>query len=978
MARRRAAEGDHPHAARDAYRVALSDALRPLADPLDVQATAVRVLGTWLGTSRAYYVEVEPDEEHVVCASDYTDGVTSVVGRYRLEDYSPFIREEYRAGRSVAFVDTADDPRIPPDARAAWETISIRAHVAVPLVKDGRFVAALGVDHSTPRVWTPDEIALVEETAERTWSAVERARAEAQVRRSHDTFLALIERNPLGMYLVDSGFRLAQISAGSRKVFSGIEPLIGRDFAEVLRIVWPEPFATEAIGLFRHTLATGEPYHSPDTTEQRGNVAVVESYDWQIQRVTMPDGGFGVVCYFYETTLQVQAAQEARFLAELADRIRLCEQPHQLIGQAVALLGEHLRVERCFFAQVDEAGDRWRVDHDYHAGVPSFAGEHPLAAFPVKHHHELRSGRVLVVDDTLAETYGDPADAAYAPLGARAFVAVPTRRDAAWVGALLVAVRHGRVWQAREVRLVEIVAERVWIAAERLRGEAAQRESEARYRGIVNQTLAGIAEVDLGGRFVTVNDRYCQITGYSRAELLERRMQDITHSDDVPGNLELFQRLLTNGTPFEIEKRYVRADGSTVWVHNTVSVIRDSKGASHSIIAVSIDITERRKAEDALVEAARRKDQFLAMLAHELRNPLAPIRNAAQVLKMVGADDTHHQWAREVIERQVQHLTRLVDDLLDVSRITSGKVVLQREALDVAMIITRALETMRPLIDARQHRLDVVLPPAPLRVEGDLTRLVQVVSNLLNNAAKYTEQGGRLAITVTQQDDHVAISVRDNGLGVSPELLPHIFDLFTQADRSLDRSQGGLGIGLTLVKQLVELHGGRVEARSDGAGRGSEFIVRLPIRLNTDATRSAGSAHPSHAESSTHMRVLVVEDNLDSAEMLSFMLKLAGHDVRTAHDGVDALHIARQFQPQVVLCDIGLPGVSGYEVARRLRAQSNFSHTRLIAISGYGQDEDRRRSQDAGFDYHLTKPVEPSALTALLSALSSADTIADA
>jgi PAS domain S-box-containing protein len=959
----------HREAARDAYRVALSDALRALEDPTEVQATAVRALGKWIGANRAYYVEVEPDEEHVVCASDYTDGVPSVVGRYRLADFSPFILAEYRAGRTLAFANTGDDPRVPPDLRAAWAGIQIIAHVAVPLVKSGRFVAAMAVDHATPRTWTADEMVLIEETAERTWAAVERARADALVRRSHDTFLALIERNPLGMFLVDSKFCLAQVSAGSRKAFKGIQPLTGRDLAEVLRIVWPEPFASEVIERFRHTLATGTPYHSPDTTEVRGNVAVVESYDWQIQRVTMPDGQFGVVCYFYDTTQQVQEAQDARFLAELTERIRVREDSAGLLEEAVARLGEYLRADRCFFAEVDQAANRWRVPNDYHAGVVSLAGEYRLSQFPESHSSELRQGRVLVVHDVQADMTAATRDATYGSLASRAFIAVPMRRDGVWVSTLNVAASVPREWQPREVRLVEVVAERLWNAVERLRGESARRVSEERYRGIVSQTVAGIAEVDLTGRFLTVNDRYCQIIGYSRAQLLERGMQDVTHPDDLPGNLELLKRLIAEGTPFEVEKRYVRPDGSSVWVHNSVSLIRDAAGTPQSVIAVTIDITERRKVEAALIEAAQRKDQFLAMLAHELRNPLAPIRNAAQVLKVVGGGDSKHEWAREVIERQVQHLTRLVDDLLDVSRITSGKVVLRRESIDVATIVNRAIETTRPLIDGRHHALAVTLPSAPLRVEGDLTRLVQVVANLLNNAAKYTDEGGRLALSVTREQDDVVITVSDNGVGVSADLLPHIFDLFTQADRSLDRSQGGLGVGLTLVRQLVEMHGGSVEARSAGPRCGSEFIVRLPVSHGQVGRQAAARAEAPDSVHPQSMRVLVVEDNLDSAEMLSFMLSLAGHETRIARDGAGALQAAGEFQPHVILCDIGLPGLDGYEVAKRLRAQPAFNGARLIAISGYGQEEDRRLSRDAGFDYHLTKPVEPGALIAMLAGL---------
>ena len=377
----------------------------------------------------------------------------------------------------------------------------------------------------------------------------------------------------------------------------------------------------------------------------------------------------------------------------------------------------------------------------------------------------------------------------------------------------------------------------------------------------------------------------------------------------------------------------------------------------------------RKRAEQALREADRRKDEFLAMLAHELRNPLAPIRNAAQVLKLVGDGDAKQRWAREVIERQTQHLTRLVDDLLDVSRITQGKVKLAREPLDLSAVVQRAVEASRPLIDARRHHLTVVPPPEPVRLAGDLTRLVQVVGNLLNNAAKYTDEGGHIRVEAAREGAEAVLRVRDDGMGIPPDLLPHVFDLFIQADRSLDRSQGGLGIGLTLVRQLVELHGGRVEARSAGFGQGSELTVRLPAASPGAAEGVEAVAGESAQPAPRALKILLVEDNLDSAEMMTFLLTLGGHEVRTAHDGREALEAARAFLPQAVLCDIGLPGMNGYELAARLREQPDFRRTPLIALTGYGEEESRRRSREAGFDYHLVKPVEPAALDALLDSL---------
>jgi signal transduction histidine kinase len=373
-----------------------------------------------------------------------------------------------------------------------------------------------------------------------------------------------------------------------------------------------------------------------------------------------------------------------------------------------------------------------------------------------------------------------------------------------------------------------------------------------------------------------------------------------------------------------------------------------------------------------LREADRRKDEFLAMLAHELRNPLAPIRNALEILRLRGRD--RRAAAREawdMVERQTEQLSRLVDDLLDVSRITRGKITLQRAPVEVAEVVRRAVETSRPLIEARRHTLQVQLPPRPLWVEGDLTRLAQVVLNLLNNAAKYTDEGGQLSVAVEAPAEgngwpaEVVIRVRDTGMGIRPEMLPRVFDLFTQADRTLDRAQGGLGIGLTLVRRLVQMHGGRVEAHSEGPGKGSEFMVRLPLYRGPlpepdDSGDGAAVAAPPR-------RILVVDDNRDSAQSLATLLRLTGNDVLAANDPRAALEAAARFRPEVAILDIGLPGMDGYELARRLRSLPGLEHLRLAALTGYGSEEDRRRSRDAGFDDHLVKPVEMETLQAFLS-----------
>jgi signal transduction histidine kinase len=375
------------------------------------------------------------------------------------------------------------------------------------------------------------------------------------------------------------------------------------------------------------------------------------------------------------------------------------------------------------------------------------------------------------------------------------------------------------------------------------------------------------------------------------------------------------------------------------------------------------ELVFRRAAEARLRDADRRKDEFLAMLAHELRNPLAPISMAAQVLKTGNATAQRVQQTCAIIDRQIAHMTSLLDDLLDVSRVTGGMVTLAQEMHDMRAIARDAIEQARPLIMARQHHLKVELASEPVLVCGDSTRLVQIITNLLNNATKYTSQGGEISLRMDVEPEHVDMTVRDNGIGIDGELLPHVFDLFIQGERSSDRAQGGLGLGLALVKSLVERHGGTVEARSAGPGSGSEFTVRLPRAHGVVMAPHAPCDMPRQAGA---RRVLIVDDNADAAHTLSLFLEALGHSVRVAFDGHAALEIAGQEAPQVLLLDIGLPDIDGYQLARRLRALPVTAQSVFIALTGYGQPDDRARSRDAGFDHHLTKPVDAELLATLL------------
>jgi PAS domain S-box-containing protein len=501
-------------------------------------------------------------------------------------------------------------------------------------------------------------------------------------------------------------------------------------------------------------------------------------------------------------------------------------------------------------------------------------------------------------------------------------------------------------------------------------------EAEERMRSVVDHVIDGIITIDARGSIESFNPAAEKLFGYRVSEVRGRNvnmlMPEPYHSEHdgyIANYLRTGQAKII-GIGREVVGR--RKDGSTFPMELAVSEFH--LGARRFFTGIVRDITERKRLEkelrqriDALAEADRHKNEFLAMLAHELRNPLAPIRNALHVIRMPEAQGPMVQQMQDMMERQLHHLVRLVDDLLDVSRIMRGKIELRKERVNLADIVARSVETAQPIIDAHGHELIVSLPDRPVWLQGDVIRLAQVVSNLLTNAAKYSEQAGRIWLGAEGEGREAVLRVRDSGIGISAELLPHVFDLFVQGDHSLARSQGGLGIGLTLVHSIVELHGGSVSASSGGPGQGTEMVVRLPALAETSGSASAPEAEPAHI-GTARRRVLVVEDNVDAAESVATLLRLFGHEVRTVYDGPSALEAARAFRPEVVVLDIGLPGMNGYEVARRLRAEPELQPVRIVALTGYGQSEDRRRAQEAGFDQHMTKPVDPAALRAFIAA----------
>jgi PAS domain S-box-containing protein len=504
------------------------------------------------------------------------------------------------------------------------------------------------------------------------------------------------------------------------------------------------------------------------------------------------------------------------------------------------------------------------------------------------------------------------------------------------------------------------------------RTEEKLREEQRRFRAVFNQQFQFMAILAPDGTVLEANDTCFRATGVARERTLGHLFWETPWWDRLPAMQERWKRSVAeavrSGNPVTDEVDYSMADGSVRHATVTVSGLKDEAGHVTTLIVEGQDDTDRKRAEESLRQADRRKNEFLATLAHELRNPLDPIRNAVELLQGADGNADLIRQASGMMQRQVRQMVRLIDDLLDISRITSGKLQLRQERVLLATVIQSAVESACPLIEAQSHELTLAVPREPIYLDADPTRLAQVFANLLNNAAKYTEKRGRIWLSAERQGRQAVVSVCDTGIGIPAEHLPYVFEMFSQVAPALERSQAGLGIGLALVKGVVDLHGGTVEAHST-SGKGSEFIVRLPIVEGSTKGSVEKAEHGKPAQSQATLRILVADDNQDAADSLALVLRTIGHDIQTAHDGVEAVQAAAAFRPHVALLDIGMPKMNGYEVAQRIREQSWGKRIVLVALTGWGQEEDKRRATEAGFHYHLTKPAEPLAVERLLEGL---------
>ncbi len=605
-----------------------------------------------------------------------------------------------------------------------------------------------------------------------------------------------------------------------------------------------------------------------------------------------------------------------------------------------------------------------------------------------------RAGRYVYVNDAAEKAFRTPRAALYGRTDAEIFPPETAREFAendrrALAGETVVEVverlRHedGVLHQSvvRKFALPDpdgsasLVAGVAVDITERERVELALRQSEERFRFLAETIPSIVWTAAPDGTITYANGRWLEYCGITAEQNARAWPELVLHPDDRERCVSEWSAALREGRAYAIEVRNRRHDGVYRWFVTRAVPLRDPAGGVACWFGVTTDIHDQKVLQEQLQEADRRKDEFLATLAHELRNPLAPIRNVLHILRVSGSGMTDAM--REMLERQVAHMVRLVDDLLELSRISSGKIELRKERVELAAVLRSAIETSLPLIEAAGHELTLSLPSEQLVLEADLVRLAQVVSNLLNNAARYTERGGRIWLSGRRHEGAAQISVRDTGAGIPAEVLPRVFEIFVRADRTGGPAPEGLGIGLTLARSLVEKHGGRIEARSEGLGRGSEFVVTLPLAPATQSTapEAARDSVPRRARAAA-CRALVVDDNRDAADSLGILLELLGAEARVVYDGAAALQAARDHRPEILFVDLGMPEMDGEEVARQMRQEPAFRDTVLVAMTGWGQEEDRRRSRVAGFDHHLVKPADLEALHGLLSSLRAPQPIA--
>jgi PAS domain S-box-containing protein len=665
------------------------------------------------------------------------------------------------------------------------------------------------------------------------------------------------------------------------------------------------------------------------------------------------------------TRLLHDRIERHRFFSELDDRLRPLLDAADITLAAATFAGRYLDVDRCVYAEVEDDGRIFNVTGNYVKGASDLVGRYTCPDLGSEFLRESRLGLPFVVADVAADARLDGVRLAYRALDISAVIGVPLIKEGRFVASMLVHQLTPRVWTEFEVELVEGVAHRCWESIQRSRITRELRESEAKFRTITNAMPQMVWTALADGSVDYHNEHMYEYVGLAGGTVVAAAWAEVVHPDDRAPAARTWNAAVASGSVYESAYRVRHRSGEYRWTLARALPVRDEHGHVVKWLGTNTDIHEQKRTEQALQDANRRKDEFLAMLGHELRNPLAPISAAADLLSAAGVQEPRVRRVGDIIRRQVRHLTGLVDDLLDASRVTQGFIALNRCELDMRQVVADAAEQVRPLVEQRRHALSLQLAGEPVFVNGDHKRLVQVLVNLLGNAAKYTPDGGRIELALRAGADEVSVAVRDDGIGMSDTLVRDAFDLFHQGERTADRTQGGLGIGLALVKSLVEQHHGKVTASSAGPGLGSQFVVRLP------RVRARAAAHAAHVDGDAppppRQRILVVDDNVDAAQMVAMLLEALGNEVAVAHDPLRALECVRAANFDAFILDIGLPGMDGHMLARRIRELPRTRAATFIALTGYGQEQDRDASAAAGFQHHFVKPADIDLLAQALA-----------
>ncbi len=734
---------------------------------------------------------------------------------------------------------------------------------------------------------------------------------------------------------------------------------LGQPMQRVWGALWPDivPLIDRAM--------SGKPVHYSDmpATVLRDGYPEQVYLTFSYAPLHDASGVAGVYCTCIDTTDRVMDEARAAFELRVSDALRPLDSAEDVIATASELLGGQLDVSRVLYAEMDHERGTFVVPRYWaHSGAADLSRDwFRLDDFGREIGDALRAGTVVRVEDARCDPRTSAFANAYAADGIRALMVVPLVKSGRLIACLGVDSSTPRRWSGQDVHLAREVAERTWAAARMARAQADLREERDRSRYIFDTIAEGFALFDRDWTVLQLNAEGERITRMRAEDVIGRNHWDLFPAAAETAAGRMYFEVMRTRQPGCAEYCASFPDGEQVWTETRAYPTQDG-----GIASFFRDITDRRRAEERLKEADRRKDEFLAMLAHELRNPLAPISAAAELLRIGTLDESRVRQSSAIIGRQVRHMTRLVDDLLDVSRVTRGLITLTRATVAARTIVDEAVEQVGPAVQARRQQLVVRFQAGSAMVEGDKARLVQVLANVLGNATKYTPEGRRIELCAETRDGKLVLRVSDEGIGMEQELTARVFDLFAQAARSSDRSLGGLGLGLALVKHLVELHGGAVSCSSPGLGRGSVFEIGLPLL-------AAGAPAPQEAHAaprgSGRLKVMVVDDNVDAAETLGMLLEASGFEVCVEHDGPHALARARLALPDACLLDIGLPGMDGNELARRLRADAATAHMVLVAVTGYGQAGDRDAALASGFAHHMVKPVDIDRLVALLEGI---------